>query len=120
MNLDRGGVILVELDPTQGHEQRGVRPCVVVSDPEVTSNQRFPLICVIPVTGTAGEGLLYPQLGAGVSGLAKASYALVDHVRSVDKRRVRRLLGYVSGNELAAIDSGLSAYLGLGRGEAAS
>jgi hypothetical protein len=35
VNLRRGTVVLVELDPTVGHEQRGVRPCIVVGDPEV-------------------------------------------------------------------------------------
>ena len=56
MKLGRGSVIVVELDPTLGHEQHGVRPCVVVSDPEVISDLRFPLVCVVPVTGTPGEG----------------------------------------------------------------
>ena len=56
MILPRGTVILVHLDPTIGHEQRGVRPCVVVSDPFVTEDQRFPLAVVVPVTGTAGVG----------------------------------------------------------------
>ena len=42
MKLDRGSVILLDLDPTVGHEQRGVRPCIVVSDPEVVADQRFP------------------------------------------------------------------------------
>src|SRR6476646_575267 len=65
------------LDPTFGHEQRGVRPCIVVSDPDVISDQRFPLVCVVPVTGTAGEGLLYPALAPGNSGLAKRSFALI-------------------------------------------
>ena len=32
MNLDRGSVVLVGLDPTVGHEQRGLRPCIAVSD----------------------------------------------------------------------------------------
>lgn len=46
MRLDRGGtVVLLDMDPTVGHEQRGVRPCVVVSDPDVVSDQRFPLLC---------------------------------------------------------------------------
>ena len=35
MRLARGSVVLVDLEPTLGHEQRGVRPCVVVSDPDV-------------------------------------------------------------------------------------
>jgi len=75
--LDRGTVVLVELDPTVGHEQRGVRPCIAVSDPAVNADQRFPLIAVVPVTGTAGVGALYPSLSAGASGLTKTSYALI-------------------------------------------
>jgi mRNA-degrading endonuclease toxin of MazEF toxin-antitoxin module len=60
VKLGRGAVIVVELDPTLGHEQHGVRPCVVVSDPEVISDQRFPLVCIVPIAGTPGDGLLYP------------------------------------------------------------
>ena len=111
--IARGTVVLVELDPTVGHEQRGVRPSVVVSDPAVNADQRFPVIAVVPVTGTAGAGALYPALLPGPSGLAKVSCALVDHLRSVDKRRIRRVFGQVSSSELAAIDQGLELFLGL-------
>lgn len=113
MRVDRGTVVLVELDPTVGHEQRGVRPCVVVSDPAVNAEQRFPLIAVIPVTGTLGAGALYPAVDAGTSGLVKRSSALIDHLRAIDKRRVRRIFGRVSSGELAAIDQGLELFLGL-------
>jgi mRNA interferase MazF len=105
---------MVELDPTVGHEQRGVRPCVVVSDPSIVTDQRYPLVCVVPVTGTPGEGLLYPALTPGQSGLAKKCYALIDHLRSVDKRRVRRLFGKLASEDMAAIDEGLTLFLGLG------
>ena len=105
--------MLVSLDPTVGHERRGARPCVVVSDPEVSSHQRFPLLCVVPVTATPGEGALYPPVAPGASGLRKPSYALVDRLRSVDKRRVRRVFGRVRETELSAIDLGLRLYLGL-------
>lgn len=114
MRLDRGTVILLDLDPTVGHEQRGVRPCVVVSDPEVVSDQRFPLLCIVPVTGTPGDGALYPALAPGGSGLTKMSYALLDHLRSVDKRRVRRVFGQLAPGELGAIDDGLALFLGFG------
>ncbi len=114
MRLDRGAVILLDLDPTVGHEQRGVRPCIVVSDPDVVSDQRFPLLCLVPLTGTPGEGALYPELSPGGSGLAKRSYALVDHLRSVDKRRVRRVFGRIASDEMSAVDDGLALFLGLG------
>jgi len=111
--IDRGTVVLVELDPTVGREQRGVRPCVAVSDPAVNADQRFPLIAVVPVTGTPGEGALYPELSPGKSGLTKTSYALIDHVRSVDKRRVRRVFGRLALVDMMRIDQGLELFLGL-------
>lgn len=114
MTVDRGMVVLVELDPTVGHEQRGVRPCIAVSDPSVNAEQRFPLIAVVPVTGTIGTGALYPVLKPGSSGLVKESSALIDHLRAIDKRRIRRIFGRVAANELAAIDEGLELFLGLG------
>ena len=113
MTLDRGTILLVEIDPTVGHEQRGVRPCIAVSDPAVNADQRFPLIAVVPVTGARGEGALYPELAPGRSGLTRTSYALVDHVRSIDKRRIRRMFGRVAEEELAAVDQGLELFLGL-------
>jgi mRNA interferase MazF len=108
-------VVVVDLDPTVGHEQRGVRPCVVVSNPDVVADQRFPLVCVVPVTATPGKGLLYPPLAPGANGLAKPCFALIDQLRSVDKRRVRRVFGDLVKEELAAIDEGLALFLGLGQ-----
>ena len=115
MTLARGTIVLVELDPTLGHEQRGVRPCIAVSDPVVNADQRFPLIAVVPVTATPGDGALYPSLEPGDSGLTKTSYVLTDHVRAIDKRRIRKTYGQVSAAELAAIDQGLELFLGLHR-----
>ncbi|MCK6529336.1 type II toxin-antitoxin system PemK/MazF family toxin [Myxococcota bacterium] len=68
VRLDRGTVALVVLDPTVGHERRGTRPCVVVSDPEVNREQRFPLVAVVPVTGREGVGApCPPSSGAGAT-----------------------------------------------------
>ena len=101
MSLSRGTLLLVDLEPTLGHEQRGTRPCLVVSDPAVNVSQRFPLLAVVPITGTPAPGALYPPLAPGSSGL------------QIDKQRIRRRYGQVSTAELAAIDAGLRLYLGL-------
>lgn len=113
MKLARGSVALLVLDPMVGHEQRGVRPCVIVSDPDVVADQTFPLVCIVPVTGTPGVGALYPSLAPGRSGLTKKSFALVDQLRSVDKRRIQRVYGRITAAELGAIDAGLTLFLGL-------
>jgi mRNA interferase MazF len=113
VKVDRGTLVVVDLDPTRGHEQRGRRPAIVVSDPEVSSDQRFPMICVVPVTSTPGTGALYPALIPGSSGLLRKSYALIDQLRAVSKARVVRVHGRVLPGELDAIDKGLYLFLGL-------
>lgn len=45
--------------------------------------------------------------------MTKTSYALVDHLRSIDKRRIRRVFGRVTEDELAALDQGIELFLGL-------
>ncbi|HUD99206.1 MAG TPA: type II toxin-antitoxin system PemK/MazF family toxin [Bryobacteraceae bacterium] len=114
MTLRRGAVVVADLAPAIGHEQRGVRPCIIVSDPDIIRDQRFSLVCVVPVTGTPGEGLLYPSLAPGRSGLIKRSFVLIDQLRSIDKRRIRRVFGELAQEEITAVDEGLAAFLGLG------
>lgn len=115
MKIDSGTIVLISLDPTVGHEQRGVRPCIVVSDPEVSDDQRFPVMCVIPITRTAGEGALYPRLSPGPSGLREPSFAMVDQLRAIDKRRVRKSFGRIESAELATIDDAIRLFLGLSK-----
>jgi len=83
-------------EPGQGHEQQGTRPFAVVSDKAVNSNQHFPLIALVPVTGTPAKGALYPDLAPGANGITKPSTALVDQVRSIDKQSIRRRYGQTS------------------------
>jgi mRNA interferase MazF len=112
--LVRGAIVLVDLDPALGHEQKNTRPCVVVSDPTVADEQRYPLIALVPLTGTPGRGPLYPKLSAGSGGLRKDSWALTDQVRSVDKRRLVAVYGVLEPQALSAVDEGLRLFLGLG------
>ena len=113
MRLERGTVVLVDLDPTVGHEQTNVRPCVVVSDPVVAADQRYPLVGVVPLTGKEGRGALYPKIPAGSGGLRKDSWALTDQIRSIDKRRIVAAYRSLEPADMDAIDEGVRLFLGL-------
>ena len=93
VRIRRGTIVVVELDPTLGHEHHGIRPCIVVSDPEVSGTQRFPLVCVVPVTSSNINGLLYPSLAPSEDGLRHRSFALIDHLQSIDMLRIQFALG---------------------------
>jgi hypothetical protein len=59
-----------------GHELDVVkdeRPCVVVSDPVIAADRRYPLVGVVPLTEKAGRGALYPRIPTGSGGLRKDS-----------------------------------------------
>lgn len=113
VKFERGTVVLVALDPTVGREQRGLRPAIVVTDPQIAEDRRFPMLCVVPITGTPGRGALYPELAPAPDGLRKTSYALIDQLRTIDKRRIRRVSGKIAPRELEAVDDGLRLLLGL-------
>jgi len=113
MRFERGIVVLVDLDPTVGHEQKNVRPCVVVSDPVIAADQRYPLIGVVPLTGKAGRGALYPKVPAGSGGLRRDSWALTDQIRSIDKRRIVAAYRSLAPADMEAIEEGVRLFLGL-------
>jgi mRNA interferase MazF len=88
--LKRGTVVLANLDPTPGHEQRGLRPCVVVTDPTVIAHQRYELFVIVPLTSKPQAGSLYPVVEPDpLAGVRLRSYALTDQLRSIDKRRIQ-------------------------------
>nr|WP_231587986.1 type II toxin-antitoxin system PemK/MazF family toxin [Halostagnicola sp. A56] len=57
MHVRRGDIVIVELDPTRGSEQRGTRPCLVVQND--IGNENAPTTIVVPFTTSFGEQL-YP------------------------------------------------------------
>lgn len=76
--FQRGDLVVIDLDPTLGHEQTKRRPCVVVSGGDY--NRRSSMVVVCPVTSTASTWpFLVPFDAGSVSGSI-----MVDQVRSID------------------------------------
>lgn len=65
--MKRGEIWLVGLDPTQGHEQKGRRPVLIVSPDAFNSVTKVPI--VVPVTSGGSfartAGFAVPLAGAG-------------------------------------------------------
>lgn len=113
MILARGSVVIVALDPTEGHEQRGRRPCIVVSSSDLASMQRYRVLVVVPLTSRQGLGHLYPVVQPYPRGLTVASTVLVDQIRAIDKMRVMSQLAQLPAGELIGIDVALRRVLAL-------
>ena len=80
---DAGDLVWVEFDdPAFGHQQAGRRPALILSDRRYNSISSFVLLC--PVTRRARN---WPfQVGLGARKIT--GEAIVDQVKSVDRRRI--------------------------------
>ena len=67
--MERGDIYLVSLDPTAGHEQRGIRPVLIVSPSAFNRLTRVPV--VLPITGGGNfartAGFAVSLMGAATS-----------------------------------------------------
>jgi mRNA interferase MazF len=87
--IRRFDVCLINLDPTQGYEIKKTRPCLVVSPDEM--NRHIRIVIVAPMT-TAGSD--YPSR-VPVTFKNKSGRIVLDQIRTVDKKRLVKVLGRI-------------------------
>jgi mRNA interferase MazF len=94
MEISQYQVVLVNLEPTIGSEIRKTRPCLVIS-PDVM-NRHLQTLVVAPMT-TAVKS--YPtRVPVHFQGVAGA--VALDQIRTLNRRRVIKVLGSISPTEV--------------------
>jgi mRNA-degrading endonuclease toxin of MazEF toxin-antitoxin module len=97
--MKRGEIWLVSLDPTEGHEQKGRRPVLIVSPEAFNRVTKVPV--VLPITSggnfarTAGFAVMLDGAGTKTTGLVRC-----DQPRALD-------LGARSGKKLESVPDGI-------------
>ncbi len=108
----RGEVWMVDLDPTRGHEQAGVRPGLIVSV-DAFNHGPAELVILVPIT-TRDRGIpFHVRIEPKEGGLSRASFAKSEDVRSVSSGRLVRRMGVVSAETMGAVEDGLRVLLNL-------
>lgn len=92
--INRFEVWLIELAPTKGSEVKKTRLCLIVSADSV--NKYLNTITVVPLTTTIRS---YPtRVNCIFQG--REGQAMVDHIRGLDKNRLKKKLGLLNINLL--------------------
>jgi len=93
--LHKYDVYFVDLSPVEGHEQGGIRPCVIVSND--VCNKNSSVISVAPITSKQKVSLPthvdLPKIEC--KGLKMDSTILCEGVRSLSKNRIKTNIGLV-------------------------
>jgi len=91
--MKRGDIYLVSLDPTEGREQRGSRPVLVVSPAEFNEATRLPVICPITTGGDFARriGFAVPITGIRTTGVVRCDQPCVLDLGARNGRKVDTL-----------------------------
>lgn len=79
--MRRGDIYMVSLDPTEGHEQSGSRPVLVVSPTEFNLVTNLPVI--LPIT-SGGEFARRVGFAVAVTGIKTRGVVRCDQPRVID------------------------------------
>jgi mRNA interferase MazF len=109
---NRGDVWSINLDPTVGREQAGMRPALVVSVDKFNHGPAD-LVIVLPITSKNKNQPLHVPIRPPDGGLSVLSFIKCDDVRSVSKQRLRQPYGKVSAQTMADVERRLRILLNL-------
>jgi mRNA interferase MazF len=97
MVIDQYDVVLVNLDPTIGHEIKKSRPCTVISPNEM--NYNISTIIIAPMTTKSHD---YPSRVKTNFDL-KDGWIVLDQIRTIDKVRIIKKLGNIDKKTIKKI-----------------
>lgn len=112
INPARGEIWQVNLNPTRGHEQSGIRPALVVSDNTFNSGPAG-LVIVLPITSTAKGIPFHVEVKPPEGGLTMRSFVKCEEIRCIAKERLMARLGSATDHTLEAAEDRLKIVLSL-------
>jgi mRNA interferase MazF len=117
MDVRRGDVVLTDFDPTEGSEQRGVRPALVLQNN--VGNRNASTTIVAPLTTSYDPQSIRPyesELRADRTVVDQDSVVLLNQIRVVSIRdRVYDNFGHIDPHspEMAAVEDAIAVSLAL-------
>lgn len=113
MEIKRGDIVLVNLDPVTGSEQGKTRPALVIQNN--IGNEYSPTTIIAPIT-TKIFSMKYPtnvEIDSTNSPLKEKSTVLLNQIRTIDKVRIIKNYGKISNKKMKEVDESIMNSLGL-------
>ena len=111
----RGEIYFLNLSPRSGSEQKGIRPCIVVSHNSFACNPKWASVTVVPLTSSERWQVPGPTVvlfERGECGLPKPSAALAHQITTVDRSKIAGPpLGRLSDEKQQRVGESLRNYL---------
>lgn len=110
--IKRGEIYYADLSPVVGSEQGGIRPVLIIQND--VGNKYSPTVIVSAITSQLGKAKLptHIELSADRYNLPKNSVALLEQIRTLDKRRLQEKITTLSPDKMREVNKALLISLG--------
>lgn len=110
--IKRGEIYYADLSPVVGSEQGGVRPVLIIQND--VGNKYSPTVIVSAITSQLGKAKLptHIELPAERYNLPKNSVALLEQIRTLDKRRLQEKITTLSPDKMREVNKAILISLG--------
>ena len=110
--IKRGDIYYADLNPAVGSEQGGIRPVLVVQND--VGNCYSPTIIIAVLTSKSKKKFpTHISIHSGEGNIAMDSTVLLEQLRTIDKFRLQKYVGSISGETMDRIDRAMLVSLGL-------
>ena len=109
--MTRGEIFLANLSPATGSETDKIRPVLIVSNN--IFNPHTALVTVVPVSSQTEKVYPFQVLLSSATGLLKDSKAKCEQIRTIDKKRLTKKVGQITGQQQIQIDTAIKLHLSL-------
>jgi mRNA interferase MazF len=106
----RGEIYWADLDPTQGREQSGRRPVLVLS--QDVFNEHSGTVIAVALTSQAPKAGFPLTLELSDVGLPKKSWAKISQIRTLSVARLGDRIGRATAEHIALVVEGLNEIIG--------
>lgn len=112
LKIKLGDIFYANLDPVVGSEQDGIRPVIIMQNN--VGNKYSPTVVIIPITSKIVKHSLPTHvLLKETKGLSKLSIALVEQIRTLDKKRLMNKITTISEKDLNEIKKAIKKNLNI-------
>lgn len=112
-DIKRGQIYYADLSPVIGSEQGGMRPVLIIQND--IGNRYSPTVIAAIVTSRKTKANIptHCWLNKGEGGLVCESMVELEQVRTIDKKRLKQLMGQLSNERMVEVDKCLKISLEL-------
>jgi mRNA interferase MazF len=109
MEINRGEIWFIGLNPVIGHEQAGKRPAIVISD-DLFNHGASGMAIVLPITSKYKGIPSHVEINADI--LRMKSYIKTEDIRAVSTKRFINKIGKVDNTIIENVEEKLKLILG--------